>query len=52
MNKKTEGVMAAIKDRNDLESKKGVDLLDIVEKLSAKRKVAMDKKEKGGLEKK
>ena len=36
-NTKTKGIMTALKGRNGLESKKGVSLLGIVQKLTKKR---------------
>lgn len=44
MDTKTRGVMTALKGRKGFGSKKGVNLLGIVKKLSAKRK-AMGEKE-------
>lgn len=43
---KTAGVMTALKGRKGFGSKKGVALLGIMAKLSAKRKAVNDKKEK------
>ena len=45
MDKKTTGVMTALKGRKNFDAKKGVSLLGIVQKLSKKRKAAMGKKE-------
>lgn len=40
MDKKIEGVMDALKERDSFSSKKGVNLLGIVQKLTAKREAA------------
>ena len=45
---KKEGVMAALKGRKGFGSKKGVALLGIVQKLSAKRKALKDGKKDSG----
>jgi hypothetical protein len=42
MNSKATGVMAALKGRKGFGSKKGVNLLGLVKKLSAKRKAMKD----------
>lgn len=42
---KTSGVMAALKGRSGLETKKGVNLLGIVQKLTEKRKALSEKEE-------
>ena len=44
MDKKIEGVMDALKGREDFSPKKGVNLLGIVQKLTEKRKAIEKKK--------
>jgi len=42
INNKVKGVMNALKDRSGIASKKGVNLVGIVQKLAAKRKAMKD----------